>query len=203
MCLCNSYVCLSGRGLVCVALLLYTRTGISHGPKGDKADMVLIFTANLTDFHHFGMTCSFLPDFRHCVSWHAWLSEVLSLTPQKCEGPSHEKNSALQTLDNKGSVGPFRALLVPGPSRRFALEHMRHRHVFHFLLISAISQPTGHSHVFFGSKRFGATFVFRSRCAAVAVLAPERKATREKFLIMSQELANVSWERAAGGTRFQ
>ena len=68
---------------MCVALLLYTRTGISHGTKGDQADMILISTTYLNDFHHFGMTGSFLPNFRHCVS--------LSLTPQECEGPSHEK----------------------------------------------------------------------------------------------------------------
>ena len=58
--------------------------------------------------------------------------KVPSLTPQKCKGPSHEKNAALQTLDNKGHVGPFRAL-VPGPSRRFASKHMRHCHIFHFV----------------------------------------------------------------------
>ena len=56
--------------------------------------------------------------------------------------PRTRKNAALQTLDNKGDVGPFRALLVPGPSRRFASKHRRHCHIFHFLLISAISQPT-------------------------------------------------------------
>ena len=42
-CVCAFHMCLSVKGLVCVALLLYVRTGISHGPKGDKADMILIF----------------------------------------------------------------------------------------------------------------------------------------------------------------
>ena len=130
------------------------------------------------------------------MSWHAWLSEVLSLTPQKCEGPSHEKNSALQTLDNKGDVGPFRALLVADPSRNFA---------YFPLFVDLCDQPANGAFArLHRSKRFGATFVFRSRYAAVADLAMrERKATREQNLIMSQELANVSWERPAGGTRFQ
>ena len=108
VCLCNSYVCLSGRGLVCVALLLYTRTGISSGPEGDKADMVLIFTANLTDFHHFGMTGSFLPNFRHRVSWHAWLSEgSVTHTTKVRRSLAREKMPRCKRLTAKGMLAHF------------------------------------------------------------------------------------------------
>ena len=122
---------------------------------------------------------------------------------KRAKVPRTRKMPRCKRLTTKGMLGPFRALLVPGPSQRCASKHMRHRHILHFLLISAISQPAGlrassSVQAFWCDFRFPLAVYGSGRPGG----ARERSNTR-KFLIMSQELAKVSWERAAGATRFQ